>query len=155
MKKNKKKTIEFYLGVMVGEYIVTNFLPTLSTDMIKSSNVIEVDEEDTKEHDRLFELWRDERKGDDGYNDKWDGHLKNMYYLSGKYYPHVLKMRIPKFGIYLITDMEEFKTGISDVLWNCDICSYNIEHDKIEIKETEDFAWCDYVTLHLDEKYIK
>ena len=152
MKKRQKYTLQYYVGKLVGEIIVSDHLPTLSTDMIKSMRVIEVSEEDTKEHDRLSDLWRDSEKDSDDRNEHWDVHLKNMYMLSEKYLPHVLKMRIPKFGIHLITDMEEFKTGISDVLWNSDLCSYHIEHDKIEIKETEGFAWCDYVTLHLDIK---
>jgi len=148
--KNKKKKIEYFLGSMVGEYIVSMYLPTLSTDMICSSNIIQVDEEDTTEFNRIEKEYRDEPEGITK-NEKWDLHLKNMRMLSKKYLPHELKMRIPKFGIHLITDMEQFKEGLSVSLWNCDMCSYHTEHDKIEITETERrWAWCDYVTLHLD-----
>ena len=152
----KKKTIEYYLGVMIGEYIVTNYLPTLSTDMIKSSVVIEVSDEDTIEYKKLEGDWHNHSKDDkDGRKEKFKIHLKHMYKIGGKYLPHTLEMRIPKFGIHLITDMKEFKNGLSDTLWNCDMCSYDIEYNKIEIRETEDYAWCDYITLHLDEKYLK
>ncbi len=154
--KQKELTLEYYLGSMVGEYIVTNFLPTLSTDMIKSNNIMEVSEEDTKEHDRLSDLWSNSKKDFNGYNDKWNDHLKNMYHLTGKYLPHELKMRIPKFGLHLVKDMEMLKEGISVSLWDCDMCSYNIDHENIVITETErKYTWCDYITLKLDEKYIK
>ena len=46
-------TSEYQLGYYVGEYIVSRFLPTLSTDIIQSRRVINVSEEDTEENKRL------------------------------------------------------------------------------------------------------
>ena len=37
----EKKSKDYYIGILVGEYIVTNDLPTLSTDMMKTRRVIE------------------------------------------------------------------------------------------------------------------
>ena len=145
----KENTLEYYLGKMVGEYIITNHLPTLSTDSMQSNRVIQVNRNDTKEHDKLYKLWLNPSKNDAGYNSNWNAHLKNMKDLSKQYLPHELKMLIPKFGISLIKDMKEFKDGLAEALWDSDICSYHIEHDKIDIYETNG-GWADYITLYLD-----
>jgi len=31
------------------------------------------------------------------------------------------------------SDMKAFKTGISNALWDCDLCNYHIELDKIDV----------------------
>jgi chaperonin cofactor prefoldin len=46
-------TMDYQLGYYVGEHIVNRYLPTLSTDILQSRNVIEVSEEDTIENNRL------------------------------------------------------------------------------------------------------
>ena len=146
----KEKNTEYYLGAYVGEYIISHQLPTLSTDMIKSSNVIEVTKEDSEKHDALHRIWYETPRESENYKTAWNNHVKNMRYLSKKYLPHELKMLIPKFGFSLIKDVKMLKNGISEALWDSDMCQYHIEHDKIEIYETSSGGWADYITLHLD-----
>jgi hypothetical protein len=47
-----------------------------------------------------------------------------------KYLPQTLEC---VFSLIRIDDMNKFKEGIKESLWNCDMCSYNIDEEKIEI----------------------
>ena len=44
------KDLNYQLGMYVGEYITREFLPTLSTDSLKTYTEIQVSEEDTERH---------------------------------------------------------------------------------------------------------
>ena len=158
----EKKSKDYYIGILVGEYIVTNDLPTLSTDMMKTRRVIEVNEDDTKEHDRLEKLWHDrciELRGDPNRseNEFWNPYLEYNFRLAEKYYPHEISCRVPKFGLHLIDDIADLKRGIRDSLWDCDVCSYKIEKDEdIEIEKFDwPGAWCEIIKLKLDIKKVK
>ena len=50
--------------------------------------------------------------------------------LEKKYLPQTLEC---VFNLIAIRDIKKFKEGLMDSLWNCDMCSYNIDEDKIEI----------------------
>lgn len=147
--------LEYYLGKIVGEYIVAVHLPTLSTDMLKSRNVIQVSNEDTKEYIRLEALWQNIQHRGAIKSLAWDAHLENMYQTGGKYLPHTLKMQIPKFGLHLIKDIKLFKSGLYTTLYDSDICSYSLKHDDMLVEYTDEFAWCDNITLKLSDKYKK
>lgn len=145
-----KRTRDYYLGILVGKYIISNDLPTLSTDMLKTHRVIQVPEEETKEHERLYSEWVCGEKDEDGVNEHWKPHLEYMYYLGEKYLPKELVSRVPKFGLEFVESMDELKEGIRDALWNSDVCWYNIDsNDDVEIKKTDDLAWCEVITLKL------
>ena len=131
-------SMDWQLGFYVGEHIVSNYLPTLSTDMIHSRNVIKVSEEDELENKRLDEEWfkttkyQDNWSGDeDGSKENWDLYYQHNKMLEKKYLPPVLECVI---GLIRIDDMEKFKDGLRTTLWNCDMCSYNIDEENIEIE---------------------
>ena len=48
---------EKQLGFFVGEYIISHYLPTLSTSILKTRKVIQVNDEDSKEHEKLDKEW--------------------------------------------------------------------------------------------------
>jgi hypothetical protein len=132
---------EFQFGYYVGEYIVNNYLPTLSTDHITSKNVIQISKEDTEEYNKLFEAWRNATEyGKDpntiNAEEKWNKHITNIHKLKNKYLPNPLKCFIP---ILNIQNETEFKQGLINSLWNCDICSYNIDPENIKIYDDENF----------------
>lgn len=52
--------------------------------------------------------------------------------LEKKYLPQILDTA---FGLLRIDDMKKFKDGLIDSLWNCDMCSYNLDEEKIIIKQ--------------------
>lgn len=136
-------TLDYQLGVYVGFEIINRFLPTLSTDMIQSRVVIDVSNEDTDENDRLDTEWYETTR----YGGKWDGVTENgdktkwdLYHnhnkmLEKKYLPHKM---ICHLGVLNIQNMDEFKSGLRTSLWDCDMCSYNIEPENIKIYDDED-----------------
>jgi hypothetical protein len=40
-----------------------------------------------------------------------------------------------------INDMKQFKEGIRTSLWDCDMCSYNIDIENIKIYDDEDIRF--------------
>lgn len=135
-----KLTSDFQLGFYVGEYIVDNYLPTLSTDSVRSRNVIEVSQEDEIENKRLLEEWFGTTRfnggeEENGNKEKWNLYRQHSIMLEKKYLPSEL---ICNFGVLNIQNMDEFKKGLQSSLWDCDICSYNIEPEHIKIYDDED-----------------
>ena len=125
------------LGRFVGHYIYFNFLPTLNVDLIQSHNVIEVSEEDYVEYLLISKALRNKYKfnGGDGNTDiEYENYKTFQHHLAKKYLPNILVCDIPK--IY-VTDIDLFKTGLRDQLWNTDLCWYKIDAiDDIDISHT-------------------
>jgi len=146
-------SIDYQLGYYVGEHIVNRYLPTLSTDMIQSRNIIKVSEEDEIENKRLDEEWfkttrhNDDWDGEnDGDKNKWDLYHQHNKMLEKKYLPKELDchLRLIKFN-----DEKEFKEGLRSSLWDCDMCSYNIEIENIKIEYEMEFGYT-IITFQLD-----
>ncbi len=142
IKKNEEHletlTMDYQLGYYVGEHIVNRYLPTLSTDMLQSNRVIKVSEEDSVENDRLDKEWYSTtryQKNYDGKNDvnneKWELYHQHNKMLEQKYLPKKLDCHL---RLLKINDEKEFKEGLHSSLWDCDMCSYNIEPENIKIE---------------------
>ena len=130
----KNISMDYQLGYYVGEHIVNEYLPTLSTDMIHSNRVIKVSDEEQSECERLdgeyvksleANMWKD---GDSKLFEDWKQYRK---VLEKKYLPQVLDCHL---SLLRIDDIKEFKEGLSDCLWNCDMCSYSIKEEDISIE---------------------
>jgi hypothetical protein len=147
-------TSEFQFGYYVGLYIVSRYLPTLSTDVMRSRNVIQVSEEDSLENERLHTEWYVTTKygggwngvDENGNNEKWDLYHQHNKMLEKKYLPNPLKCHM---GILNIQDLGDFKKGLRFALWDCDMCSYNIEPENIKIYDNEDYYFT-IIELSLD-----
>jgi len=129
----KNVGMDYQLGFYIGENIVDNYLPTLSTDMIHSRKVIKVSEKDEIENNRLDDEWFNScthERGNSGDKEKWEAYFNHNKVLERKYLPQTLEC---VFSLIRIDDMNKFKEGIKESLWNCDMCSYNIDEEKIEI----------------------
>jgi hypothetical protein len=131
-------TVDYHYGYFVGEHIVNRYLPTLSTDMLQSHNVIKVSEEDTIENRRLDKEWysttkyQDKYDGDnDGDKSKWELYYQHNKMLEQKYLPKKLDCYL---RLLKINDEKEFKEGLRSSLWDCDMCSYNIDVENIKIE---------------------
>lgn len=143
IEQKNKLTLEYQLGYYVGLEIVHRYLPTLSTDMLQTRNVIEVSEEDSLENERLDTEWYvTTRHGgkwngvdENGDKEKWNLYHQHNKMLEKKYLPNPLKCHM---DILNIQDMDEFKKGLRVALWDCDMCSYNIEPENIKIYDDED-----------------
>ena len=146
-------SMDYQLGYYVGEHIVNRYLPTLSTDMIQSRNVIKVSEEDEIENKRLDEEWfkttrhNDDWDGEnDGDKEKWKLYLQHNKMLEKKYLPKKLDCHL---RLLKINDEKEFKEGLRSSLWDCDMCSYNIEIENIKIEYEMEFGYT-IITFQLD-----
>jgi hypothetical protein len=146
-------SMDYQLGYYVGEHIVNRYLPTLSTDMIQSRNVIKVSEEDEIENKRLDEEWfkttrhNDDWDGEnDGDKEKWKLYLQHNKMLEKKYLPKELVCHL---RLLKINDEKEFKEGLRSSLWDCDMCSYNIEIENIKIENEMEFGYT-IITFQLD-----
>lgn len=128
------------LGWFVGEYIYFRYLPTLSTDPIRTLKTIAVSEEETAEHKRLESEWfnqiKTDRLGSD--NSKWKAFQAYDKFLEEKYLPKILKCHIPVIEIDP-SDHDEFKKGLTTYLWDTDVCSYSLKFENIKIYNEEKY----------------
>jgi len=143
IEKKKSLTLDYQLGYYVGLEIVHRFLPTLSTDMLQTRNVIEVSEEDRLENERLDTEWYETTryggnwngKDENGDKEKWELYHQHNKMLDRKYLPNPLVCHLDLLNI---ENESEFKNGLRVALWDCDMCSYNIEPENIKIYDEED-----------------
>jgi hypothetical protein len=146
-----KVTMDRQLGFYIGENIVDNYLPTLSTGMIRSRKVIQVSEEDSIENKRLDDEWFNtctHKSGNSGDKEKWDLYFEHNKMLEKKYLPPVLEC---VFNLIRIDDMIEFKEGLRSSLWNCDMCCYNIDVENIKIENDMQHGFT-HITFKLNEE---
>lgn len=143
IERNKKQTLESQLGYYVGEDIVHRFLPTLSTDGVTSRKCIIVSEDDTKENKRLSDEWYSTTRyggkwdgvTENGNKDKWEEYRTHNKMLEFKYLPHTLTCHLPPLNV---ENIDEFKKGLINSLWNSDMCSYSLKPENIKIYDDED-----------------
>ena len=119
--------LNYQLGILVGEHIILTQLPSLSTDDMLSNIVIEVSEEDTAKWNEMRaeyikiafkESFKEESTKLFYEHRKW--YIANVI---EKYLPETVDVVIPKVEVM---DMEEFKRGIDEALWDCDMSHYKV-----------------------------
>ncbi len=139
----KLLTPEFQLGNYVGETIVNNHLPSLSTNGLHTRKVIEVSKEDNDENQKLSDEWYETTRYGGNYNkldvydkEKWNLYRQHSIMLENKYLPNPLVCYVDLLNIQ---DIDEFKRGLIQSLWDCDMCSYSLEKSEIKIYDDEDF----------------
>jgi hypothetical protein len=152
----KIPTLEFQLGYFVGETVWPS-LPTLNIDGITSRKVIDVSEEEQKTYEELQTLWfnsidhkiYDHEKQSVENKMAWMN-MRNFHKSMGlKYLPHVFEKYVALIHMKKNFKMDEFKKGFRWSLWDCDLCNYNIDLDKISI-ENDERGWFTKITLQLD-----
>ena len=120
-----------------GEYIVNDFLVTLSTDLIRTRNVIQVSAEDTSKFEAIRAAWypvalKDKIVGNTESKDEWETMQEFYHYLAKKYLPEELVIKLPFPDVQHI---DHVKDAIRNVLRECDCCSYCVEiNDDIVIE---------------------
>lgn len=141
------KNLNYQLGVYVGEYITTKYLPTLSTDMLQTYTKIQVDIDDTIKHklvsEALHNTWKI-NKGSKNSEKEFKAFKALNNELAKKYLPEELECLVPR--VYP-TDMDIFKEGLYDQLWDTDLSHYFPEDDFY--KQGHKYGWADYIILTL------
>jgi hypothetical protein len=121
--------LNYQLGVYVGEVIEFRYLPTLSTDMLKTRNVVEVSPEDAERHRIVSEALSKTYKfnGGDGDGKKeFEVYKALNHELARKYLPEKLQCMVPHIRP---TDMKQFLKGLQDQIWGTDRSWYWPEED--------------------------
>ena len=141
------KDLNYQLGMYVGEHITFKYLPTLSTDMMHTNTRVQVSEEDAERHRIVEEALNNTRKyngGDGNSTEAFEIYKALNNELAKKYLPEKLTCLIPK--IYP-TNIDTFKEGLSDQLWDTDLSHYFPEDDFYRVGHEE--GWADHITLTL------
>jgi hypothetical protein len=136
-----EKKLNYQLGQMVGSIIELKWLPTLSTDMLKTNRVIEVTDEADLETHRKWERY-EELNGFHLTKEEFNEVVRFNEYLGEKYLPDTVECR---FDRITPTDMTSFKTGIEDHLWDCDRSAYRVLDDFW--MPTDEMAWCSIIKI--------
>jgi hypothetical protein len=143
------KDPNYYMGQLVGEIILIKYLPTLETDMIETNKRVKVtDPEEFKENCRLGNVLVTKMSSKDDEHSKahadWLAHT-NM--LAKKYLPEKLECRVTQIEI---ADIDLFKEGLNNYLWDCDVSWYVAKDDflKSNINESGGInIWCTTIVL--------
>lgn len=142
---------EYQLGLYIGNYIVDRFLPTLSTDMIRSRTVINVTEEEKTEYERLDSIWYNlvsQNSEKMLAKNEWNALQVYRKKLDNKYLPPVLECYVTLIRVSE-DKVLDLKKGIRQSLWDCDMCSYKCDPDDIEMSES---GWHTILKFPLDDK---
>ena len=138
------KDLNYQLGMYVGEYITFKHLPVLSTDMLRTNTVVQVSQEDAVRH-RIVDqtLWKTGPRSTTR-QEKFKVYRALNNELARKYLSEKLDCIVPK--VYP-TDMDKFKEGLMDQLWDTDLSHYLPEDDFYKVGHEE--GWADHIILTL------
>jgi len=138
------KDLNYQLGMYVGEYITFKHLPVLSTDMLRTNTVVQVSQEDAVRH-RIVDqtLWKTDPRSTTR-QEKFKVYRALNNELARKYLSEKLDCIVPK--VYP-TDMDKFKEGLMDQLWDTDLSHYLPEDDFYKVGHEE--GWADHIILTL------
>jgi hypothetical protein len=139
----------YFIGQLVGEIIHIKYLPTLETDMIDTNNRVRItDVAELSENLRLDKLMRDiilERSSITNMQEYKVAHanwLAHTNMLAKKYLPEKLECKVTQFEV---TDVDLFKKGLDDYLWDCDVSWYVAKDDFLQPNFKD--AWCTTLIL--------
>lgn len=138
------KDLNYQLGIYVGEHITFKYLPTLSTDAIKSYVEIEVSQFDTKRHEQVYDALKDAWDKKQPSEEAFSVYKALNNELARKYLSQKLECMVPKL---YPTDMDKFKEGLKDQLWDTDLSHYFPEDDFY--RQGHEMGWADYIILTL------
>jgi hypothetical protein len=127
--KKPKYSKDYQMGVLVGQQVVHK-LPTLSTDGLKTFNVIEVPES-------LTELWEKKNKEYNTLKFETKESTKKFYENLKWYKANLETVYLPKEVEFIVYDFYEDKfskdmvKGLDDAIWDCDLSHYVFSSAKI------------------------
>jgi hypothetical protein len=132
--KTNRTSSEFQFGFYVGEYIVHRFLPTLDIYCQgATTQVIKVNDEDRIEYERLEGLYAEKIWGNmtnESYASEFLASRKFGQSLQEKYMPAELICYLQPLTI---ANIDEFKKGLRDSIWNSDVSCYDSQPENVTI----------------------
>ena len=118
----KSTSVDYQLGVYVGEEIAARYLPTLEIDMLQSRKVINVLPEEKEEADRLEKEWWSKQEAKENSDEEWKKLRAYHEIIEKKYLPDTLVCHIRPIHV---NSEEDFKAGVANAIWNCDYSHYS------------------------------
>jgi len=135
--------LNYQLGMYVGEYITFKYLPTLSTDMLRTHTTVEVSEEDSEKHKQIHDVLV--KSYASGNSDEKFNEFRNFNeILARKYLPEKLKCMVPKVTF---TNEKMFLEGLKHQIWDTDLSWYWPQEDFY--KKGHELGWSDTIILTL------
>lgn len=143
MATKKDKIIDglsYSYGLEIGDDIAEH-LPTLSCDSLKSRNVIQVTYGEAQELYRLDAVWYDNHsKINEGENDpNWILLQAEHRKLEAKYIPQTHTW-FRMGGLPEGLNIDQFKQGIVNSMWNCDYSHYSCDVNDVEVNVKENIC---------------
>lgn len=130
MEQTVESELNIQLGHFVGEKIITYDLPTLSTDMLRTRNVIKVSDELTKIWKEKDAKWYEARTNNVNNGGNHEDSDK-IFYENLEWYKINIEnvylkpeLVIPIHNLYCIGNKELLLKGINDALWDSDLSHY-------------------------------
>ena len=155
----KKQSLAYTLGLYLGEFVINEYLPTLSIDDIQSNTVIKVNLYDKTKELRLKNNWfattkhRTKDYNKETEANAWSIYITYVVELRKKYLPKELKLMLPDFQLsqYSEKDQKQIIKGFIHSLWDCDCCTYSLKNEDL-IFITHDGEYENYteLTMNLD-----
>lgn len=116
------KPTDYNLGYMIGEFIVWQYLPTLSNHPCQSCHVIDVSPDEMIEFNRLTDIWLGFRHKSGERDIAWEQLKIYEKYLDMNYLPETVECNLP---ITLSNKTEDIEQGIFQSLWDSDCSCYD------------------------------
>lgn len=126
------KSDSYYMGWLVGDYILCKYLPTLETDMIQTNNRISIPDESERSENFLlksnmeYHIFSEDINKDENYSNAHRKWLEHTNMLAKKYLPEKLECSVAHFNV---SKVSEFKEGLTDYLYDCDVSWYLPQDD--------------------------
>jgi len=156
MKNDFRKNVSYQLGYFVGEHIIRWDIPTLNVDLLQTRRLINVSDEENEKHSRLNKLWREtamKKRSDkknkelkEEYDKRWNDLLVYYKKLVKKYIPEELECYVNVLeddGL----DVEKFKLGLTESLWQSDLSHYSCNPSDVDIKFSDSVYGNTKITL--------
>lgn len=127
-------------------------MPTLSIDSIRSKYCFKVSKKDRDEFHKLENEWSQtvdllSSQGTQGESQLWSKLVEYKRILKKKYLPKTLDCLMMDFLV--VDNIPEFKRGLIDCLWDCDMCEYSLKEEDIKIY---DGKFSTHIEFTLDEE---
>ena len=161
-----EKTILHSLGYYLANYILDNRMSCLSI-YEWSNRVIKVTSVESKEFERLEDVWYSKRNEISNLSDKdahkhsekeWNDSMKYRYILIEKYLPHTIKFMVNFIDFSNEKLNNEIMKGFISSMWDSDHCQYSLKKEDIKFENEIDTFGSKkgnkivntYVTMKLD-----
>ncbi len=134
----KEMSLEYQLGFYIGEQIVDRKLINLSIDMAQGMNVIDVSDEDRLLYEAVESSWHKATKEVGKSSHAWDDMQSFRREMERKYLPETIDCYFSK--VQNVVELDEFKRGIGNAMWDCDRSQYSCDINNIEVKDEGDWT---------------